>query len=157
MPVGSAHSPSNILFIQTHWQPQPEFCWVEQSWILPWWDVWEPPALWSWRFPSPGRVCPAVPRCNAPLQPWHFWQNKPPLPAGSGLPPAKKQKKKGGRWTKTSWQGSAGVCSLSCGGELRFRTNAEQEGFIFGKVFYPCSDSQGLTLPVHWQKHKGRI
>lgn len=39
--------------------------------------------------------------------------------------------------------------SMACGGELRFRTDADQPGFISDKVFYPRSDSQGLTVPIH--------
>lgn len=38
---------------------------------------------------------------------------------------------------------------MPCSGELRFRTNADQQGFIFGKMLYPCSVSQALMLPIH--------
>ena len=37
---------------------------------------------------------------------------------------------------------------MPCGGEISSRTNADQLGFIFGKMFYPYSDSQALTLPI---------
>lgn len=68
-----------------------------------------------------------------------FGRINPHCQQGQACHLQKKFKKKGERLIKTTWQSSAGVCSSSCGGELRFRTNAEQEGFIFGKVFYPCS------------------